>query len=331
MISMPQFTRRAHAALKVRPTRLAMGLGLCLLIAGCAPTAPVVEVKIKPVEGAASAGGEAANSTETATESGYGDLTGTVTFKGDFTEPAAIIRMGDGSVKDAAVCSAESIPDEGLIVDPSSKGIANVLIYMDKKPANIKADLLEIPKEPLVFDQKGCKFFPHVLPLRVGQELLVKSEDAIAHNTHTFPVRNDPFNKVIKAGDREGVPCNYTKSENGPLEVKCDLHTWMRAYHFPIDHPYFALTGKDGKFTIPGIPAGKHVFKVWQEKGPGDAHLLERKLEITIKADTPTTHDLSYDGAKFAALPRPATRVVAYSRLQRGGEINLTQAEGQQP
>lgn len=301
-------------------------LGLCILVAGCDRYDPQVVVTIKKVEGAPGAESDAGKPTEAAA-SGYGNLTGTVTFKGDFTEPALIVRKGDGTVKDASVCSAESIPDEGLVVDPTTHGIANVVIYLEKKPANIKPELAAVPKEPVIFDQKGCRFLPHVLAFRAGQELLVQSDDPIAHNTHTMPVRNDTFNQVIKAGDRVGVPCSYPKPESGPVEVKCDLHAWMRAYHFPVDHPYYAVTGKDGKFTISGLPAGKQVFKVWQEKAPGQ--LLERKLEVTIKADADTTHDLSYERTRFAAIPTSGTRFVAYSRLQHGGEVNLTQAGGQ--
>jgi hypothetical protein len=125
-----------------------------------------------------------------------------------------------------------------------------------------------------------------------------------------------------------GVPCTYTKAENGPIEVKCDLHPWMRAYHFPIDHPYVAVTDQDGKFSIKGLPAGKHVFKVWHEKAPGDAKLLERRLEVTIEADQDTTHDLAYGSTKFVALPRSADRSVAFSDLKAGGAVTLTLTEG---
>lgn len=305
--------------------RLAIiALGLFVALPGCSRYDPEVKVTVKPAPGdeATQAGGS--NTGDAAAVAGFGNLMGTVTFQGEIPVPPVVVKMGDQAVKDAAVCSAETIPDEGLVVDPATKGLANVVIYLDKKPGKIKDELVAAPKDPAIFDQRGCRFLPHVVAVRVGQPLLVLSDDPIAHNTHTYPVRNDPFNQIIPPKDRTGVPCNYSKAESAPIEVKCDLHSWMRAYHFPIDHPYFAVTDKDGKFSIAGLPAGKQVFKVWQEKAPGG--LLERKLEITIKADADTTHDLVFDRARFAALPAGGARKVLYSRLLQGGEIEVTQA-----
>lgn len=293
------------------------------LFAGCYKPQEI-SVAIKPAEGTASAEGATTAEAAAGPVAGYGNLTGTVKFDGDPSSLPNLVSKGDGTVKDAAVCSAETIPDESLIVSAESKGIANVVIYLDKKPANIKPELAEPSKEPVIFDQKGCRFLPHVLTVRVGGELIVRSDDAIAHNTHTFPSRNTPFNQAIKANDREGVPCNYSKPENAPLEVKCDLHPWMRAFHFPIDHPYVAVTDKDGKFKIEGLPAGKHVFKVWQEKG----NLLERKLEITIEPDKDTVKDLTYGSAKFAGAVQPAESSISFARLQRGGGVNPSPVKG---
>src|SRR4029077_18348486 len=132
---------------------------------------------------------------------------------------------------------------------------------------------------------------------------------------------------VISANERTGVPCDYKKPEAGPIEVKCDLHQWMKAYHFPIDHPYVAVTDKDGKFRIEGLPAGKHSFNVWHERGPGDSRLLARKLDITIEVDKETTKDLSYGADKFAIAPKNPRRAIAYQQLLNGGELAVTQLE----
>jgi hypothetical protein len=90
------------------------------------------------------------------------------------------------------------------------------------------------------------------------------------------------------------------------------------------------VTDKDGKFRIEGLPSGKQSFNVWHERAPGDAHLLERKLQITIEADSDSTKDLTYVGAKFAARPTPVGRVIAYERLLSGGDIIVTQTEGKE-
>ena len=315
------YTMQMNAFRSFGDTRLALALVAVsgLIFAGCQQHE--ISVTIKPAGGAAEAATTDAAETETA--SGFGHLTGTVKIEGSAPEKPLLVKQGDAGVKDASVCSAESIPDESLVVNGGNQGIANVVIFLEKRPKNIKPELAKPPTDPVFFDQKGCRFFPHLVPVQTGQPFLVLSDDSIAHNTHTFPVRNTGFNSAIAPKDRKGVPISYTKAENEPIEVKCDLHPWMRAYHFPIDHPYVALTDADGKFSIRDLPAGKHVFKVWQEK----TKLLERKLEITIEADKETKKDLTYGAAKFATVKIQSSPTISYQRLLKGGEVILTRTE----
>lgn len=275
-------------------------LGFCAVAAlvGCEPHEVTVTVKSFNTSS-----GEAPADTGSSTSvAGYGSLEGTVKLQGTAVAPALLIKKGDAAVKDAAVCAAIDIQDESLLVDGESQGIANVVIFLEKKPKNIKPELAKVPAEPVIFDQKYCRFFPHVVVVQVGQTLLVKSDDSIIHNTHIYPERNDGFSGGIRPGDRDGVPLNYTKPENQPFEVKCDLHPWMRAFHFPIDHPYFAVTDAKGNYKIDGLPAGQHTLKVWHERGK----VLE-KITITIKPDAAEKKDLEY-GASRLALGRVAPR-----------------------
>ena len=301
----------------VRTAGLMAGLAAVLAAAGCEPQ--VVTVTVKHIEGAATEGAAAG-----AAVTEFGNLNGTILCEGTPPPAANLVEKNDAGARDASVCAAETVPDESLLVNPANKGVANVVIYLAKTPGTIKPDLLAIPTEPVIFDQKGCRFHPHVIKLRVNQTLLVKSDDPIAHNTHTYPGRSKSFNGAINANDRGGVKIQYDKTEAQPVEVKCDLHTWMKAYHVPLDHPYVAITDADGKFSIPGLPVGKHQFKVWHEK----RGFLETKLQIEIKANADVTHDLSYGADKLAAVTQPSreepSRMVTYQRLLRGGSLALT-------
>ena len=197
-----------------------MGLAVLCLFAGC-PEQAAVTVTVKPVSGAASGAAAEAGTADTEAK-GYGTLAGTITFDG---APLRRGRLCAITVKeeDKAVCAAAPMPDETLEVNSANKGIANVVIFLEKRPANIKPELAKPPTEPVLFDQKGCRFLPHVIVVQAGQPLLVVSDDAIPHNTHTNPKRNEGFNKVIPANDRKGTPCNYRKPEAGPISVVCDL------------------------------------------------------------------------------------------------------------
>lgn len=224
---------------------------------------------------------------------GGATVKGTVTFDGTPATPKIVVKKGDGAVKDAAVCAAVELVSETLVVNPQSKGIANVVVYLPKAPAGYTVPAP--PKTPLIFDQKNCRFFPHMLIVPVGQPVKVLSDDPVPHNTHTFPARNDGFNQAIKANDRVGIDLSYTKPERVPIEVKCDFHPWMKAYHFPIDHPFAAATNENGEFTLNDLPNGEHKFTVWHER----KGYLTRDLVIKVAGGTAAPVKLSYKVSDF--------------------------------
>jgi hypothetical protein len=94
----------------------------------------------------------------------WGTLKGKIILDGDLPKIAPLVVKGDQKAKDAAVCAAEEVPDEKLVVDPESKGIANVVVYLQKKPAKIHPSVEKSTETTVNFDQKGCRFLP---PLRV--------------------------------------------------------------------------------------------------------------------------------------------------------------------
>jgi len=279
-------------------TLAALAAGLLPLALGCGGGAGAetsVSIKREKGEsGGASNGapGDSTGSGEVAAE-GFGSLKGRVVLQGSAPTLAAIIKAGS-EVRDKEVCAAVDLPNERLVVGDGG-GVANVFVYLPSAPAGAPA---APPSDPVKFDQKGCRFFPHALLMRTGQTVLILSDDPIAHNTHTFPKRNASFNQTIKINERDGVPLIYTKPEAQPIEVKCDFHTWMIAYHLPIDHPFAAVSGPDGSFEIKDLPAGKHTFRVWHEGCQGG--YLSRNLSVTIKPNEVATLEIPYPAEKFS-------------------------------
>ena len=126
----------------------------------------------------------------------------------------------------------------------------------------------------------------------------VLSNDAVAHNTHSYPNKNQGVNSGVAPGDREGkLTITYNRAEAEPIAVKCDYHAWMTAYHLPIDHGFAAVTDKDGNFEIKDIPAGDYTFAVWHEAAAGK--FIERKLSVTVAAGDPTPLEISYPADKL--------------------------------
>lgn len=225
----------------------------------------------------------AAPSDEPASAAEYGDVRGQFLFEGDVPERKVLHAKGDTTVKDNAVCAAETLYSDALLVDPGTKGIANVFVYL-VRPGNVHPDLKKSAEEEVVFDQRGCRFIPHALIVRTDQKVRVLSDDPVVHNTHTFPLRNQAVNFILQSKDRDGVAVNMPITELLPIEVKCDIHRWMSAYWLVIDHPYAALSDGQGKFTIEKLPAGTHKFRVWHEL----VGYIDREFEVTVEAGKTT-------------------------------------------
>lgn len=215
--------------------------------------------------------------TRQAADAQWGNLKGRVVVDGEIPEVPLLHAKGDTQVKEP-ICRAHDIADESLLIDSESKGLANVFVFLQRAPEEIHPDLAAAPEEPLVFDQKQCRFTPHAMVVRTGRTVLVKSDDPILHNTHTFPTFNSPQNIVVPPNDRDGVPFLFRQREPSPVQVKCDIHPWMIAWWLVVDHPYAAVTDAKGAFTIENLPAGEHKFRVWHER----AGWLDRSLSVTV-------------------------------------------------
>ncbi|MEX0704169.1 MAG: hypothetical protein WD069_18870 [Planctomycetales bacterium] len=244
---------------------------------------------------------------------GFGGWKGQVVFGGALPQLPPLIKQGDATAKDPAVCAAMAVPNQKLVGEGG--GVANVFIYLARPPAGWQRDAA--PTEPAVFDQRGCVFLPHALLVRVNQDVRVLSDDPIPHNTHTYPVKSTAFNTVIKAGDREGTTFKYPRAEAEPVSVKCDFHTWMQAYHLPLDHPFAAVSAEDGTFEIQGLPAGTHEFSIWHEGVDGAGGYLERKFKVAIQADQTVEQNIDYPAGRFVADADDGASAVTLSSLIR--------------
>jgi hypothetical protein len=232
----------------------------------------------------------------TSAQAQWGSLKGQLVLDGDLPTIKALVTKGDAAAKDSAVCAAQDVPDEKLVVDPASKGIANVVIYLSKKPAKVHPDLVKSKEKELTFDQKGCRFSPHVMLVRTDQQVRVLSEDAVAHNTHTNPIKNNPQNFIVTPNDRVGVLLKpMTLVERTPTKVTCDIHPWMSSYWVILDHPYAAITDEKGNYEIANLPVGTHEFVIWQEQ----CGYLDKKYSVTIKAGDNEQKPLKFTAAQI--------------------------------
>ncbi|MFO0818135.1 MAG: hypothetical protein U1A77_09360 [Pirellulales bacterium] len=194
----------------------------------------------------------------------WGDLRGQFILEGKAPTPAKLMVN-----KDLECCGKylDEIVDESITTGPGG-GLANVFVYLrlppGKKKIDIHPDLLSAASQPVVLDNVHCLFKPHALAIWAGkQTLLVKNSDPIGHAAKMDFLNNAPINVILPAGGK--VEQKLQNAETLPTTVSCGVHPWEIAYLKVHDSPYFALTGPDGKFTIPKLPAGEWEFQAWHE------------------------------------------------------------------
>lgn len=202
----------------------------------------------------------------------FGHVTGRIVFEGK--RPAAAVAATNAP----AICVPGGVvADESLVVGEKG-GVANVFVYLAERPGVVHPDLVQPPRDAVRFTQEGCVFEPHALVARVGGTVEVESLDPVPHNMQTFPIRNVATNFVLPAAPAPAERVTLPKAEVMPFKVKCGFYPWMRAYWLVLDHPYAAITGADGRFTIRNLHAGRHELRVWHER----AGYLERRLVVDV-------------------------------------------------
>jgi hypothetical protein len=300
MMFLPQFR-------SMRPLAALAAFAL-LPLAGCGGGRPGVDEAIVEVEeppagavtsanpaapAAAAAAPESKAATTASTDTappvkaeGWGTLKGRVIFDGDAPAPKVEFAQGKAP-KDPTICAVNGpVMNEKLVVDPKSKGVRNALVYIPKPTAiNPEADS-EARQRPLVFDQKGCVFAPHVLAAIKGEKVEVKSSDAVGHNVNPSAMRNPPFpNQTVPANGSFSI--EIKNPDNRPGKVVCDIHPWMSAWWLTMNNPYFAVTDAEGNFEIKNVPAGTQKVVVWQESvhpkfvANGDPVVIKPGGEVT--------------------------------------------------
>ena len=185
-----------------------------------------------------------------------GDVTGKVLFAGTPPKMARVNMAAD------PICmKAHKDPVFSEEVEVNKNGtLKNVLVYVKEGLGNKK---YEPPATKVTIDQLGCRYYPHVLGIQTGQELEVVNSDPTLHNIHSLSKDNTPFNV---GQPKKGMM--FTKKLDKPenFKVKCDVHTWMNAWITVFNHPFYAVTGDDGSFTLKKLPPGDYTIEAWHEK-----------------------------------------------------------------
>ena len=194
-------------------------------------------------------------------------ISGTVTYVGVVPEMAPLDMSTDPVCVDL---NREHPPRHELLVLGTERRLANVLVQLR---GNLPRGADAVPGTMVEFDQGGCRFFPHVFALRVGQTLRVLNPDRTLHTVHAYSRENPSFNDAMP-GFRTVLERVFHRAEPTPFVVKCEVHPWMSAWVAVFDHPYYFVTGRDGGFRIGNLPPGTYELDLWHERLPAQTHTV---------------------------------------------------------
>jgi hypothetical protein len=171
--------------------------------------------------------------------------------------------------------------DEQWLVDPNTKGVKNVVVFLQPpqgKFFDVPAEQQQ-PKGDVELTQPRCAFIPRIFVLfpsfydkasssekPTGQKLVIFNDAPFEHNYNLVSNsdENRGSNRILKRGETSTLDSLQPQAK--PVTIKCDIHSWMRSYGFILEHPYWAVTKDDGTFTIENVPLDVPVQVVgWHE------------------------------------------------------------------
>lgn len=207
-------------------------------------------------EAAPAATAAAASGGSTVDAAQAGEVTGKIVLEGTPGKNAAIKMNAD------PVCLRENKGAQMQEFFVGEAGVlGNVFVYVKDGLGNYTYDK---PTTPVKLDQQGCRYHPHVFGIMVGQEFDIVNSDPTLHNIHAIPKDNQEFNTAQPIQNMKTTHVFTAKEVMVPF--KCDVHGWMNAYVGVLDHPYYSVSGQDGKFDIKTLPAGTYTLEAWHEK-----------------------------------------------------------------
>jgi len=208
-----------------------------------------------------------------------GTIGGAINFGGDAPEPQ-LLQMAADPFCVTAHGGAEVVSQRVVVNDNGT--LRYVFVYIKE---GLEGTFTTSGTE-VELSQEGCMYMPHMIGLQTNQTLSIVNNDDSLHNINARPSAdgNDPFNFAQPV---KGMTTDVTFAAAEIIPVKCDVHPWMQAYIGVTNHPYFAVSGEDGSFTISNLPAGDYVVAAWHEQ------LGEQSQNVTVGADESV--EISFD------------------------------------
>lgn len=253
---------------RILPLVVLMGSGMVLAIAGCKKSAgpsnhaaPVAYTKIDPATA--------------------GTVSGTISFSGKAPERISIDMAQDPA---CGIATQQPNMTEQYVVRDGK--MANVYVYIEDGLGH----RVYLPSTtPVVMDQKGCQYVPHVIGVMAGQPVEFRNSDPTTHNVHVITPADGSFDGFdISQPPKVGMQRHVFRMPDLMIPVRCNNHPWMEAFINIASNPFFAVSDTDGHFEIHGLPPGNYTLAAVQEK------LGTKTMPITVESEKTTEADFTF-------------------------------------
>jgi plastocyanin len=184
-------------------------------------------------------------------QGGTATIAGTIHFEGEAPAPNKLKMGSDPGCK----IHGEDVFAENVVVNDNG----TVRWVMVCVKSGLGEAAFDAPKDPVVLDQEGCTYRPHVFGIMAGQPLEIRNSDDTLHNVHAHPEVNKAFNIAQPMKGMKTIK-SFDKAE-APFRIVCDVHPWMSTYACVFDHPFFGVTGEDGRYAIEDLPPGTYIIE----------------------------------------------------------------------
>jgi plastocyanin len=207
-----------------------------------------------------------------------GMVSGTIRFTGKTPERVKIDMSMD------PVCSitgGDNFAEQYIVKDGK---LANAYVYIKNGPPAAMSATAPT-SAPVVMDQIGCKYVPHVIAVMRGGSVEFRNSDGTMHNIHTLPAAEGSQPIDISQGAKDAPQVKQFNRPEVMIPVRCNNHPWMNAFINVSATPFFAVTGTDGHFSISGLPTGTYTLAAVHEKMGEQTITVTVEPKGTAKAD----------------------------------------------
>ncbi|MEZ4299039.1 MAG: carboxypeptidase regulatory-like domain-containing protein [Polyangiaceae bacterium] len=210
---------------------------------------------------------------------GNATIKGVVSFSGKAPEMKVPAKR-----KDADFCKDKEVAYNAVLVKDGK--LKDVLVRIS---AGGVAGEWKAPEKHAEIDQADCMYMPRIQGVVAGQSIDIKNGDQTLHNVHAYKGTESLFNQAQPKG--AAAISKDSPDEASVMKFSCDVHPWMRGFVVVTDHPFFAVSGEDGSFSIPKVPAGKYTVEAWHTQ-----YGMLKKEAVEVKDSGEVTVDFEYKG-----------------------------------